>query len=112
MEGIPADVLPMRAAEMDYPVCRPVAAVLERAVAAGFGYPSPVVAGELADTAAEWQLQRHGWAVDPADVHVVADVMAGVRLAIDHLTSRPTPWSSRTVYMPFFDVVARPAGPR
>ena len=76
-------------------------------------YPSPVVAGELADTVAEWQLQRHGWAVDPADVHVVADVMAGVRLAIDHLTEpTDTVVIPAPVYMPFFDVVALTGRPQ
>jgi cystathionine beta-lyase len=103
----PPDVLPMWVAEMDFPVCRPVADAVARAAAAeSFGYPSPLVVAELAESLAAWQAARHGWAVDPADVHVVADVMHGVRLAINRFTEPgdavviPTP-----VYMPFFDVV-------
>ena len=103
----PADLLPMWVAEMDFPVCREVTAALTRAVAAeSFGYPSPVVHAELADALVEWQAQQHGWAIDPAGVHSVGDVMHGVDLAIRYFSGPDDPVIIPTpVYMPFFDIV-------
>ncbi len=103
----PDDVLPMWVAEMDFPVCRPVADALTRAIAAeGFGYPSHVAIGELAETLTEWQKARHNWEFAPGDVHVIGDVMHGVDLAIRHFSGPDDPVVIPTpVYMPFFDVV-------
>lgn len=103
----PADVLPMWVAEMDFPVCRAVTAALTRAVEAeSFGYPSPIVQAELAEALATWQAQRHGWAIDPAGVHTVGDVMHGVDLALRYFSGPDDPVIIPTpVYMPFFDVV-------
>ena len=105
--AFPADVLPMWVAELDFPVCRAVSAALSRAVAAeSFGYPSPVVQAELAEALTTWQAQQHGWAIDPAGVHTVGDVMHGVDLALRYFSGPDDPVIIPTpVYMPFFDVV-------
>jgi cystathionine beta-lyase len=104
----PPEVLPMWVAEMDYPSAAPVTAAVRRAAdVESFGYPAPGPVGELAQALAEWQQRTHGWAVDPADIHVVADVMKGVALAIGHFTGPTDPVVIPSpVYMPFFDVVA------
>ena len=103
----PPDVLPMWVAEMDFPVCRAVTSALHAAVdAESFGYPARTQMAALAEAFAQWSHEQHGWAVDPADVHVVGDVMHGVSLAIRYYTGPqdavviPSP-----VYMPFFSVV-------
>lgn len=103
----PPDVLPMWVAEMDFPVCRAVTSALHAAVdAESFGYPARAQMAALAEAFAQWSHEQHGWVVDPADVHVVGDVMHGVSLAIRYYTSPqdavviPSP-----VYMPFFSVV-------
>jgi cystathionine beta-lyase len=59
-----------------------------------------------ADALVEWQAQQHGWAIDPAGVHSVGDVMHGVDLAIRYFSGPDDPVIIPTpVYMPFFDIV-------
>lgn len=103
----PADVLAMWVAEMDYPTAAPITAALRRAVAAeGFGYPLPAAQTGLPEVLAQWQERRHGWSIDPAGVHLVADVMKGVALAIETFSGPDDPVVVSTpVYMPFFDVI-------
>jgi cystathionine beta-lyase len=103
----PEGVLPLWVAEMDFPTAPPVQQAIERAVRAeSYGYPLPAKPSGLAEATAEHLESAHGWAVDPNGVHLVADVMRGVALAIEYLTGPddavviPTP-----VYMPFFDVI-------
>src|ERR1700689_4529952 len=82
----PADVLPAFIAEMDYDLAEPVAAALRSAVDLGdCGYASQAGIGE---TFARFAAARHDWAVDPARVHLVPDVMAGVDLIL-RLTTEP-----------------------
>lgn len=70
------DVLPAWIAEADVPLAEPVRAALADAVErSDTGYAH---AGDLQDAVAAWLGERHGWAVDPTDVHPVADVMVGV----------------------------------
>lgn len=103
----PDDALPLWVAEMDYPTAEPIMSALRAAVEAqSFGYPISAGESGLAAATADWSAGRYGWAIDPADVHVVADVMHGVRLALTHLTAPGDPVILTTpVYMPFFDIV-------
>ena len=103
----PPDVLALWVAEMDYPTAEPVMAAIRAAVAAEtFGYPMNPAASGLPEAYAGWALRRYGMTVDPADVHVVADVMHGVRLALEYFTAPDDPVIITTpVYMPFFDIV-------
>jgi cysteine-S-conjugate beta-lyase len=72
----PPDVLPAWVAELDVPLAEPVRRVLHAAVDLGdTGYTEP---GELPEAFAEFAAVRLDWRVDPADVHLVPDVMAGI----------------------------------
>jgi cystathionine beta-lyase len=110
----PDDALPLWVAEMDYPTAEPVMAALRAAVdAQSFGYPISARDSGLAEATAAWSAQRYDWPIEPADVHVVADVMHGVRLALTYLTAPAEPVILTTpVYMPFFDIVELSARPQ
>jgi cysteine-S-conjugate beta-lyase len=72
----PPDVLPAFVAELDVPVADPVRHALHEAVELGdLGYTEP--AG-LPAAFARFVADAYGWQVDPADVHLVPDVMVGV----------------------------------
>lgn len=103
----PQDVLPLWVAEMDYPTAPPVMAALRRAVEAEtFGYPLSARRAGVADVVADWLAAEHGWQVDPSGVHLLADVMRGIELAIEAFSGPRDPVVITTpVYMPFFDVV-------
>ena len=100
----PPDVLPSFVAELDVPIADPVRRALVAAVERGdLGYPTPAglpaaFAGHVA--------REHGWQVDPADVHVVPDVMVGV---VEVLRATGEPGAgvvvNPPVYAPFFDDV-------
>lgn len=110
----PPDVLPMWVAEMDYPTAPVVTEALQRAVRnESFGYPLTAQASGLADAVAAGLHDRYAWTVDPAHVHVVADVLRGMALAIE-LFSEPHDGVILTtpVYMPFFDLVTLTGRPQ
>ena len=57
---------------------------------------------------AAWSRDRYGWAVAPADVRPVADVLPASRSAIEHFSRPGTPVILPTpAYMPFLDVPGR-----
>lgn len=83
------DVLPLWVAETDFDTCPAVAAAVRDAVDREyFGYPE-LGAGSrvLAEAVASFSEVRHGWAVDPASVTVVPDVVKGIIVAVDNLTA-------------------------
>jgi cystathionine beta-lyase len=97
----PEDVLPAFVAEMDFPLATPITQVLLEAVAHGdTGYAS---AGELPAAFAEFASAWFDWAVDPARVFVVPDVIVGVAEVLSLVTE---PGSGVVVdaptYPPFF----------
>lgn len=106
------DVLALWVAEMDFPTAPPVLSAIQAAVdREEFGYPR-MASPELAEAAADWSARRYGWAVNPAQIHVLPDVLKGVELAIENFSPPgsavilPTP-----AYMPFFEVpkvISRP----
>ena len=82
--GVPADVIPAWVAEMDYAVDPLVLGAVQEALSGGVtGYPLFGHDPELAESYAGWSARHFGWAPDPAAVHPVSDVTAGVRVAID-----------------------------
>jgi cystathionine beta-lyase len=98
----PADVIPTFVAEMDVTLAGAVTRALEDAIATGdTGYATPDP--ELAAAVASFHLARFGWQIDPADVWLIPDVMAGV----SEILRRAVPPGSGVVintpvYPPFF----------
>lgn len=100
----PPDVLPLWVAEMDAAPCPAVVEAVRAAVArgdTGYGW-APRYAAEVARYASDmW-----GWAVDPSDAVVVADVMIGVSELLRVLTDEGGPVIvSPPVYDSFFGFV-------
>jgi len=97
----PADVLPAFVAELDVPLADPIRRALHGAVDAGdLGYTEP---GALPEAFAGFAMDAYGWAVDPADVTLVPDVMVGI---IEVLRAAGDPGAAVVinppVYPPFF----------
>ncbi|GAA4941640.1 cystathionine beta-lyase [Actinomycetospora succinea] len=93
-------------AEMDYPVAPPVAdAVRAAADASAFGYlPDDWVADMAAACSAFWG-DRLGWALDPAWVRPVPDVLTAFTATVRHFTRPGSPILLPTpAYMPFLTV--------
>ena len=97
------DVLAATIAEMDYPLAEPVAATLHAAIERhdlGYATPAPP---QLCTWFAAFARRRLAWEVDPGQVTLVPDVMAGlielcrVLLAPDEAVAFATP-----AYPPFF----------
>lgn len=101
----PPDVLPAFVAELDVPLADPVREALLGAVGRGdTGYARPV---GLPESFAAFAARRYGWDVDPADVHVLPEVMAGI---VEVLRATGEPGAgvvvNPPVYPPFFDDIA------
>ena len=74
----PADVLPLTIAEMDFPIAPVVASALRAAVDRhDLGY-APVAPASLRTAFAGFAARRMGWTVDPQQITLVPDVMAGL----------------------------------
>ncbi|TQN43025.1 cystathionine beta-lyase [Blastococcus colisei] len=93
-------------AEMDFGTAPEVTAALHDAVDRGrLGYLTPEAAADMARACADWQLRRYGWEVPPDRITPLADVVAGLQVAIERFTPPgsavvlPTP-----AYMPFLSV--------
>lgn len=93
-------------AEMDFGTAPPVAEAIRHAVDdAAFGYLPPWLEAEHGRACAQWLLGRHGWSVDPANVHALGDVLKVLEIAIDHFSRPGSPVILPTpAYMPFFAV--------
>jgi cysteine-S-conjugate beta-lyase len=100
------DGLGAAVAEMDFGAAPAILDALAALSAdANFGYLSPVLADQLAAACAEFQQRRYGWAVDPALVHHVPDVLKGLELAITRFSRPGSPVILPTpAYMPFLTV--------
>lgn len=93
-------------AESDFGTAPAVTAALQRAVEANFLTYLPASTAKHAESACAWFLgQRFGWDVPDERVHLVPDVLAGLRITIAHFTEPgsavvvPTP-----CYPPFLRV--------
>jgi cysteine-S-conjugate beta-lyase len=93
-------------AEMDFGAAPPILDALAGLSAdANFGYLPPPLARELAEACAEYQQRGYGWAVDPALVRNVPDVLKALELAITHFSRPGSPVILPTpAYMPFLAV--------
>jgi cysteine-S-conjugate beta-lyase len=100
------DGLGAAVAEMDFGAAPAILDALAALSAdANFGYLPPGLAGELAAACAEFQQRRYGWAVDPALVHHVPDVIKALELAITRFSRPGSPVILPTpAYMPFLTV--------
>jgi cystathionine beta-lyase len=102
----PPDVLPAWIAEMDVRPCPPVRAAVAEAVARGeFGYPPLDARTGLPEIVAAYQAEHFGWPADPATVVLTSDVMAGVRLVLEHLCEPAPVVVPVPAYPPFLDIV-------
>lgn len=103
--GLPADVLPLWVADMDFRVPEPVLDALRKTVDHGiFGY-SDVKDGYY-DAASQWFLTRFGWQTRPEWLVKTPGVVFALAMAVRALTQ---PGDSvliqPPVYYPFFNVI-------
>jgi len=93
-------------AEMDFGVAPNISRALHAAIDDGvLGYLPSALGQQMSAATARWTADRYGWTVDPADVHPLPDVLAGLRLAIDRFSRAGAPVIVPTpAYMPFLTV--------
>ncbi len=97
------EAIGMFVAESDLGTAPAVTEALHAAVGAGtFGYLPPALLVGMSEAYAGWSRDRYGWAVPPERVRPLADVLAGLEVAVEHFSRPgssvilPTP-----AYMPF-----------
>lgn len=90
-------------AEMDFGTAPAIRAALHAAIEDDvLGYLSPSTAADMAGATSEWLAAQYQWAVPPARIHPVSDVVAALGVTIEHFSRPdsavivPTP-----AYMPF-----------
>src|SRR5215470_17592877 len=100
------DVLAAWVAEMDFDVAPAVRAALLAAVEReDFGYVAADL-GELTSACADFFATWLGWTVPAARIFPVADVLSGIRAALDVLVAPGSPVVVPTpAYPPFFEIV-------
>ncbi len=93
-------------AEMDFGAAPAILDALTGLSAdAAFGYLPPQLAEELGAACAEFEQRRFGWAVDPASIYPVPDVIKALEIAIAHYSRPGSPIILPTpAYMPFLIV--------
>lgn len=93
-------------AEMDFGTAPAVTRTLHATVdRAQLGYLTPDDAADMAVACAGWLDRRYGWRVPPERITPLADVVAGLRAAIERFTPPGTPIVLPTpAYMPFLAV--------
>ncbi|GAA1768679.1 MalY/PatB family protein [Streptomonospora arabica] len=100
------DTLGAFIAEMDFGTAPPITEALHAAVERmEFGYLPPRAVAAMRAACADWQHDRYGWSVDPADVHPTADVVKGFETAVERFSRPGSPVILPTpAYMPFLTV--------
>ena len=100
-----ADVLPAWVAEMDFPVADPIHRVLTSMVAQhNVGYPRDALDEGVPAVFAERMRQQFSWNVDPDRVELLTDVVQGMYLAVETLTSPGSGLIIQTpIYPPFLE---------
>jgi cystathionine beta-lyase len=93
-------------AEMDFGVAPPITEALHAAVDVGaFGYLPGAVARRLSVAYSQWARDRYRWDVSADDVRPLADVIAGLEMAIRHFSTPSSAFIVPTpAYMPFLTV--------
>ena len=105
------DVLPLWVAEMDVLPAPEVVAALEASVRTGdTGYPRTTP--EYAEAFASFAERRWGWAPDPRDAIMCADVMTGIRVLIEALVPVGGPVVIPSPVYPPFALTGRELGRR
>ncbi len=93
-------------AESDFGVAPGISRALHRAVDDGlFGYLPTAMSDAMSDAAAGWFRDAYDWQVPASDIHPIADVIAGLQLAMEHYARPGAPVIVPTpAYMPFLTV--------
>ena len=93
-------------AEMDFGIAPPITQALHAAVEiGGFGYLPRAMGERMSVAFSEWSRDRYRWDIPAENVRPLADVIAGLEIAIQHFSAPgsavivPTP-----AYMPFLTV--------
>lgn len=94
-------------AEMDFGLAPEIRQALHASIDAGqVGYLSTPPLRVLAEACADWQRRRHGWAVDPATVRAVPDVLGALEIVLRHYLPAGVPVAVPTPnYMPFLPML-------
>ncbi|MDE2408085.1 MAG: aminotransferase class I/II-fold pyridoxal phosphate-dependent enzyme [Xanthomonadaceae bacterium] len=94
-------------AEMDFGIAPPIRQALDRAMTDGLtGYLTPRLLQDLGDACARWQQAHHGWAVEPADIKVMPDVLSMLEVVLRHVLPPGTPVVVPVpCYMPFIPIL-------
>lgn len=90
-------------AEMDFGTAPVVTDALHAAIdAAQLGYLPAGLSDAMSTATAHWHQQAYGWQLTAEQVHPIADVVAGLEIAIDHYSAPGAPVILPTpAYMPF-----------
>jgi cysteine-S-conjugate beta-lyase len=101
-----ADALGAFVAEMDFGTAPAVTRSLQETVERGrLGYLTEADAADMARACAGWLARRYDWVVPPAWITPLADVVAGLQVAIERFSPPGTPVVLPTpAYMPFLTV--------
>ena len=94
-------------AEMDFGLAPEIRLALHASIDAGnVGYLSTPPLRVLAEACADWQRRHHSWAVDPATVRAVPDVLGALEIALRHYLPAGAPVAVPTPnYMPFLPML-------
>ncbi len=105
MDGAP-EAIGAFVAEMDFGLAPAIERALHDAVDAGVtGYLPTALADGLRSATADWCADRFGWAIEPAAVQPVGDVIAAFELMLRHYSDPSAPVIVPTpAYMPFLIV--------
>jgi cystathionine beta-lyase len=97
------DVIGAYVAEMDFGAAPAVEHAMRDVIAnADFGYLSDQAIAEMAQACADWQRNSYGWAIDPARIRPLPDVLKGLEAAITVFSRPGSPVILPTpAYMPF-----------
>jgi cystathionine beta-lyase len=100
------DVIGAFVAEMDFGAAPAIEQALHDVIVrSDFGYLSEHAIAEMAEACAAWQQEHYGWAVDPATIRPLPDVIKGLEAAITVYSRPGSPVILPTpAYMPFLTV--------
>jgi cystathionine beta-lyase len=105
---VPRDVIGAWIAESDFGTAPEITAALHEAVDAGFLTYLPDHAGAAAEDACSRFLQlRYGWAVPTERVHLVSDVVAALRITLEHFVPDGAVVVPTPCYPPFLTTPGR-----
>ncbi|MEZ4334899.1 MAG: PatB family C-S lyase [Myxococcota bacterium] len=103
----PPDVLPAWVAEMDFPIAAPIEHTLQRFIdASDVGYPMGLRQSGVAEAFCERMATRFEWAIEPARVGILSEVVQGLYLAVEAFSRRGEGVIVQTpIYPPFLHAV-------